>query len=194
VRVGVTTLARDVSAQLGQPVSEITASLDPATTLARVVVGTEATWSRVRRSSVVIFADFDQYLLAPRASARRAAITAVGKAGRLVGSRREGRGRVILQTRRGDDEVVRALVEANFDAIIAEDVATAELLSLSPFAANAEVSGPGSSAFVAGLIDAPVSVQATPEGFIVRAVDVATLTSALRSVDRPPEKFRVAVE
>jgi primosomal protein N' len=194
VRVGVTTLARDVSAQLGQPVSEITASLAPAATLERVVVGTEATWQRVRRSGVVIFADFDQYLLAPRASARRAAIMAVGKAGRLVGSRREGRGQVFLQTRRGDDAVVRALVDANFDDIIAEDVATAELLSLGPYAASADVTGPGSSAFVAGLVDAPVSVRATPEGYIVRAVDVATLTSALRSVDRPTERFRVAVE
>jgi primosomal protein N' len=194
LRVGVTTLARDVSAQLGQPVSEITASLDPAATLARVVVGTEATWPRVRRCGVVIFADFDQYLLAPRASARRAAIAAVGKAGRLVGSRREGRGRVVLQTRRGDDVVVRALVDATFEAIISEDVATAELLALSPFAASAEVSGPGSSAFVAGLLDAPVSVQVTPSGFIVRASDVSILTSALRSLDRPTEKFRVAVE
>ena len=40
--------------------------------LERVVVGTEATWQRVRRCGVVIFADFDQYLLAPRASARAA--------------------------------------------------------------------------------------------------------------------------
>ena len=194
LRVGVTTLARDVSAQLGQPVSEITASLDPTAALARVVVGTEATWSRVRRSGVVIFADFDQYLLAPRASARRAAITAVGKAGRLVGSRREGRGRVILQTRRDDDAVVRALIDANFDDIITEDVATAELLALSPYAASADVSGPGSRAFVEGLLQAPVNVQETPTGFIVRAQDVSTLTGALRSVDRPSEKFRVAVE
>jgi primosomal protein N' len=194
LRVGVTTLARDVSAQLAQPVSEITASLDPGAALARVVVGTEATWQRVRRSGVVIFVDFDQYLLAPRASARRAAITAVGKAGRLVGSRREGRGQVILQTRRGDDTVVRALVSAAFDGIIAEDVATAELLALSPYAASAEVSGPGSGAFVAGLLNAPVSVQATPTGFIVRAANGKTLTSSLRSVDRPLEKFRVAVE
>lgn len=194
LRVGVTTLARDVSAQLGQPVSEITAALDPTATLARVVVGTEATWQRVRRCGVVIFVDFDQYLLAPRESARRAAVTAVGKAGRLVGSRREGRGRVVLQTRRSDDAVVRALVDANFDVIISEDVATAELLALSPYAASAEVSGAGSNAFVAGLINAPVSVQQTPTGYIVQAPDVATLTSALRSVDRPAEKFRVAVQ
>ena len=90
VRVGVTTLARDVAAQLGQTVSEVTATSGLDQTLHRVVVGTEAVWQRVRHCGVVIFVDFDQYLLAPRSSARRSAITAVGKAGRLVGPRREG--------------------------------------------------------------------------------------------------------
>jgi len=103
VRVGVTTLANDVAAQLGQDVSELTSSSDPTQALARVVVGTEAIWQRVRHCGVVIFVDFDQYLLAPRESARRSALTAVAKAGRLVGARREGRGEVVIQTRRGND-------------------------------------------------------------------------------------------
>ena len=94
-------------------------------------------WQRVRRCGVVIFVDFDQYLLAPRASARHSAIIAVGKAGRLVGSRREGRGAVVLQTRRGDDPVIDALVSANFDAIIDEDVKTARVLGLAPYGAQA---------------------------------------------------------
>jgi len=80
LRVGVTTLARDVSAQLAQTVSEVTASSDLEATHERVVVGTEAVWQRVRHCGVVIFVDFDQYLLAPRSSARRSAIIAVGKA------------------------------------------------------------------------------------------------------------------
>ena len=157
-----TTLARDVAAQLGRPVSEVTAALDPTAPLERVVVGTEATWQRVRRCGVVIFVDFDQYLLAPRESARRRAITAVGKAGRLVGSRREGRGAVVIQTRRGDDEVIDALREANFDAIVASDVATAELLGLAPYGASARcpVRAPRSSS--SGLDDALVRVRATP--------------------------------
>jgi primosomal protein N' len=194
LRGGVTTLARDVSAQLSQPVSEITSASDLTTPLARVVVGTEATWQRVRRCGVVIFVDFDQYLLAPRESARRSAINAVGKAGRLVGSRREGRGRVVLQTRRGDDEVVRALVFADFDAIIVEDMLNAELLGLSPYAASAEVSGEGAQSFVEGLTSSSVSVERTPTGYVVRSKDVTALTSALRSVVRPTKKFRVAVQ
>jgi primosomal protein N' (replication factor Y) len=193
VRVGVTTLARDVAAQLSQAVSEVTASSDANAPLARVVVGTEAVWQRVRRCGVVIFVDFDQYLLAPRESARRAAITAVGKAGRLVGSRREGRGHVVLQTRRGEDAVVDALLRASFDDIVREDVATAELLELPPYGAIATVSGEGAAQFVAGLSVPGVSVHATNEGFEVRSRDVAVLTSALREAPRPHEKIRLAV-
>jgi len=194
LRVGVTTLARDVAAQLGRPVSEVSAALDASAALERVVVGTEATWQRVRRCGVVVFADFDQYLLAPRASARRAAITAVGKAGRLVGSRREARGEVVLQTRRGDDDVVRALRDAHFDAVVADDAASAELLGLAPYGASATVSGEGAGDFVAQLASPVVSVHETPTGYVARAKDVATLTEALRAAPRPTQRLRVAVQ
>jgi len=193
LRVGVTTLARDVSAQLGQPVSEVTASSDLEATHERVVVGTEAVWQRVRRCGVVIFVDFDQYLLAPRSSARRSAITAVGKAGRLVGSRRDGPGEVVLQTRRSEDPVVDALVKGEFSVIIDDDVKTARVLGLAPYGAEAEVSGDGAVAFVEGLKDAMVTISSSTSGFVVRANDVTTLTSALRGAPRPPDKVRVAV-
>jgi primosomal protein N' len=142
----------------------------------------------------VIFADFDQYLLAPRESARRSAITAVGKAGRLVGSRREGRGVVVVQTRRGDDDVVLALRDANFDAIIEEDVATSKLLGLAPYGAQAEVSGAGAEEFVRELASSGVSVHPTPTGFLVRAPDSQSLSNALRNARRPSAKLRVAVQ
>jgi primosomal protein N' (replication factor Y) (superfamily II helicase) len=194
VRVGVTTLARDVAAQLGRPVSEVTATTPLDATFERVVVGTEAVWQRVRRCGVVIFVDFDQYLLAPRASSRRAAITAVGKAGRLVGSRRDGRGSVVVQTRRSEDAVVDALVRANFDDIVDDDVATARLLELAPYGADADVSGEGAQEFVDGLRSDRVSIRPSTDGFVVHAVDVATLTGALRAAPRPLTRVRVAVQ
>jgi primosomal protein N' (replication factor Y) len=194
LRSGVTTLARDVSLQLAQPVSEVTAGSDPAAPTQRVIVGTEAVWPRVRRAGLVVFADFDQYLLAARASARRAAVLAVGRAGRLVGSRREGRASVVLQTRRGEDPVLAALIDGDVAVLVDEDVATARLLGLAPFGAVAEVSGEGAAAFVAGLSGAAVTVAPSPAGFLVRASDVATLTDALRSLERPSARVRVAVE
>jgi primosomal protein N' len=193
VRSGVTTLARDVAAQLQRPVSEVTASLDANAVLERVVVGTEATWQRVRRAGVVIFADFDQYLLAPRESARRSAVHAVGKAGRLVGSRREGRGLVIVQTRRGEDGVLEALREGSFETIVDGDVATAELLGIAPYGASAEVTGDGAGDFVEGVSREFVNVLVAPSGYVLRAKDIETLTRALRDAPRPTAKFRVAV-
>lgn len=193
VRVGVTTLARDVAAQLGQPVTEVTSATNEDAPLTRVVVGTEAVFQRVRKCSLVVFVDFDQYLLAPRAAARRDAISSVAKAGRLVGSRRDGRGEVVLQTRRGDDVVIDALTNADFEAIIADDVATAKLLSLAPYGASATVTGEGAADFVAQLGD-PVSVHAVDHGFVVRTQDVDALCLALRSASRPSGRVRIAVD
>ena len=194
VKVGVSTLAHDVGAQLAQVVTSITASSPTSEALARVVVGTEAVWQRVRRCGVVIFMDFDQYLLAPRESARRTAITSVGKAGRLVGSRREGRGVVVLQTRRGDDPVLAALASGDVTNIIDQDVATAALLALAPYSAWALVSGDGAREFVDALGGLDVRVRASADGFTVQADDVTELTSALRAAPRPSGKLRIAVQ
>jgi len=191
VRSGVTTLARDVAAQLSQEVSEVTRAQAPEN-LARVVVGTEAVFSRVRRCSLVIYADFDQYLLAPRASARRAAIAAVGRAGRLVGARSDARGEVILQTRRGDDLVVRALETLDFAPIMTADVADARALGLAPYGATAEISGEGARAFVDGVAREGVSVVASDGGYVVRASDALSLGRLLKG--RPREgRVRVAI-
>ena len=191
VSVGVSTLARDVSAQLSQPVDELTA-VTKSQPSARVVVGTEAVFSRLRRAGVVIFVDFDQYLLAPRESARRSALAAVAKAGRLVGSRRDGRGEVVVQTRR-DDAVISAIVSGDVSSVIELDVATAQILNLPPFAARAVVSGDGATALVAQLDSTDVGVLATGDSYVVSASDVETLTKALRKVSRPPGRVRLEV-
>jgi primosomal protein N' (replication factor Y) len=193
VRVGVTTLARDVAAQLAQPVSEVTAASDPTQELSRVVVGTEAVWQRVRHCDLVIFVDFDQYLLAPRESARRGALTAVGKAGRLVGSRHAGRGMVVLQTRRSNDVVIGALESGDVSDIVRGDDETARVLGFPPYGGLAEVSGPGAAEYVAQF-GAPLRTRATSSGFDLRAPSVEELTSALRASARPGQKVRVAVQ
>jgi len=193
VRSGVTTLARDVSAQLSQDVTEVTASSDPATALGRVVVGTEAVLQRVRRCSLVVFVDFDQYLLAPRERARRDAVAAVARAGRLVGGRREGRGSVVLQTRRGDDAVITALTTLKFQALSDEDVETATVLGLPPYGAIAEIEGESAAAFVATMNTSGVTVSPTSKGFSVHAPDAEVLTNALRTGTRPAGRLRIAV-
>ncbi len=193
VRSGVTTLARDVAAQLSQPVTEVTAATQLDLDTHRVVVGTEAVWQRVRRAGVVIFADFDQYLLAPRERSRRDAVLAVAKAGRLVGARRDGRGRVIVQTRRGDDEVLRALRDVDFAELCENDDETARHLGLPPFGATATLSGEAAAQFAAAVASDEVSVRESTEGFVLHATTVAVLTDRLAQVPRPPGRLRVAV-
>ncbi|MDE3030319.1 MAG: hypothetical protein KGI65_01720 [Acidobacteriota bacterium] len=191
VRVGVSTLARDVAAQLSQRVDEVTAAFKGEVT-ARVVVGTEAVFARVRRCALVVFVDYDQYLLAPRESARRQALIAVAKAGRLVGSRREGRGEVLVQTRR-DDEVIDALRRGDVRAIIDDDAATAKLLGLPPFAARAHVSGEGAGDFVHRLDRAAVRVSATADHYVVTAPELDVLIEAINTTERPAARVRVEV-
>lgn len=193
LRQGVSTTQRDLEAQIGQPVSVVTAADAPDGALARVVVGTEAVFQRVRRAPLVVIDDFDQYLLAPRESARRQAVSVLGRAGRLVGSRREGRGQVIVQTRRGDDPVIRAVAEGSFDQLLADELETARLLELAPFGAAASLRGDGAGAFAETLDRARVRVSEGASDVSVRARDLATLLEALRAPNRPTS-LRIAVD
>ncbi len=193
VQVGVASLARDVAAQLAQPVSEITAKSTTGVAFHRVVVGTEAVFQRVRHCGVVVFVDFDQYLLAPRESARRSAITAVAKAGRLVGARGEGGGEVILQTRRSKDPVVKALVDGEFDDVVREDDDTARILGLPLYGAIAQVSGVAAGEFVVQFERSGVGVFRMGDVYELRAPSVSVLTETLRNAERPEGKLRVAV-
>ncbi len=190
VRSGVTTLARDVANQLARAVSEVTRAASPEV-LERVVVGTEAVFSRVRRCSLVVYVDFDQYLLAPHASARRAAISAVGRAGRLVGGRRERRGEVVVQTRRGDDVVLDAFETLDFSIVLESDVADARVLGLAPFAATATVSGEDAAQVVEDLAG-DVRVSETASGFVVRAADPLALGRLLKERSRG-QRVRIAI-
>jgi len=190
VRVGVSTLARDVAALLSQRVDEVTAASSGELS-ARVVVGTEAVFTRVRRCALVVFVDFDQYLLAPRESARRSAMVAVAKAGRLVGSRREGRGEVVVQTRRRD-EVIDAVVDGDVRGVIDADTATARALGAPPFAGRAYASGDGAAEFVESLGDA-LRVRRVDDVFVITAADVHELTRVLAATPRPGGRLRLEV-
>ena len=191
VRVGVTTLARDVGLQLRQEVTEITATTPPGPT-ARVVVGTEAVFGRLRRCGVVIFVDFDQYLLAPRDSARRHAVGAVTKAGRLVGPRRDGRGTVVLQTRR-DDDVMTALRSGQLGPLRDSDDETALALGLAPYAATAEISGEGAAGYLASLDPTGLTIRQRDDVTTVRAASVDQLCNALAKATRTGGRLRIAV-
>lgn len=191
IRSGITTLARDVSMQLQRPVSEVNAKSE-ASTLERVVVGTEALWSKLRRAALVVFVDFDQYLLSPRSTATHEALRALGKAGRLVGSAAEGRGAIVVQTRRPSDPVLQSAQVGSVSALLQRAVEVAELLGNVPFCGEATIRGSGRAAFVDQL-PTDVARHVLDDEIVVSAPSIEYLTAALRAVSRGSLEVRIAV-
>ncbi len=202
LRMGVARAAEELSALLGEDAVEVTARTSRETRGdERLVVGTEAVLHRVTRAALVVFLDFDQHLLAPRYTAGEEALALVARAGRLVGGR-EGTGRVVVQTRLADHEVLRAAVQADPALLAASDRSVRAQLGLPPFGALAVVSGEGAEAFaraVAGhaVPGPPTGVDATALAtgeWLLRAPDATVLADAMAAVPRPPGRLRVAVD
>jgi primosomal protein N' (replication factor Y) (superfamily II helicase) len=193
-RLGVSRAREDLEALAGRPVGEVTAA-SAAIPDADVLVGTEAVLRRLSpadRFGAVAFVDFDQELLAHRVWAGEEALGLLAHASRLVGGRR---GRVLVQTRIPDHPALRAAVRADPGVLASEEWEVRRSLRLPPVTAVALVSGPGASAYVAGLRAAGVAALG-PDGdrWLVKAEDAATLADRLAAVPRPSARLRVAVD
>lgn len=196
MRMGVTRLSEDLAALASEPVTTITGET-PVSDIAgtRLSVGTEAVLHRVPEADVVAFLDFDQELFANRYRAAEQSIALLVRAGRLVGGRRTG-GRVLVQTRAPDHEVVRAALAG--DPTIASDAEAARRrdYALPPTVAVAEVAGAGGAEFVSGIDQGSgVTVQGPRDDrWRLVAADHQTLCDALGRVPRPGARLRLAVD
>ncbi len=117
LRAGVSRVREELEALVGEPVAELTAASEADAASTRVVVGTEAVLQRIERAEAVAFLDLDQELLAPRYRAAEQAFALVVRAARVVGASgppQSGRsaGRLLLQTRLPEHEVVQAALHA----------------------------------------------------------------------------------
>ncbi len=203
LRQGVTRVRDEIEALVGEPVAEVTGAkplaADGTATVARVVVGTEATLHQVDQADVVAFLDFDQELLAPRYRAAEQAFGLLARASRLVGPKAGG-GRVVVQTHLPRHEVVQAALHADPSRVATAERERRELLRFPPVTAMAEVSGAAAEVFVAALVAArgdPLGVEVVGPSdgrWLVRAPDHATLCDALAATPRPPGRLRVAVD
>jgi primosomal protein N' (replication factor Y) len=196
LRIGVTRATEELSALSGVDAVEITGGSGPTEAEgARLVVGTEAALHRVARADAVVFLDIDQHLLAPRFAAGEETLALLARASRLVGTR-EGGGRVLVQTRIPDHEVLRAAANADPALLAVPERALRETLSLPPFGALSALWGPGAAAFAEGLraIDDITVSSVDPDRWMVRAPDHQTLCDALAAVPRPPDRLRVEVD
>ncbi|HEX6311616.1 MAG TPA: hypothetical protein VF152_08305 [Acidimicrobiia bacterium] len=205
-RVGATRLAEELAALLPRArVAEVGAGGDvPAD--AQVLVGTEAVLHRVApRPAVLVcaFLEFDQELLATRYRAAEQALWLLVRAARLVGPR-SGAGRILVQTRVPDHEVLVAARHANPTAVVDAERARRRALGFPPFGGLAEVSGEPAAvaaacAALAGRGDlAVLGPSGAPPRALVQAESAPTLCDALAATDlssaRAHGRLRVEVD
>ncbi len=196
LRIGVTRATEELTALTGTEAVEVTAKsgpLDPAGV--RLLVGTEAVLHRVNQADTVAFLDIDQHLLAARFAAGEEALALLARAARLVGTRSRG-GRLLVQTRIPDHEVLRAAAHADPTLVSAPERELRQALGLPPFCALAAVGGPGGARFAEGLrsIDGVSVSHVDGDRWLVRAADHAALCNGLAAVPRPPDRLRVEVD
>ncbi len=199
-RVGVTRVREELEALVGEPVTELTARSETGAPATRVVVGTEAVLQRIDRADAVAFLDLDQELLAPRYRASEQALALLARAARVVAASApagdRAAGRLLLQTRSPDHEVVQAVLRADVSGVSDAERARRELLRFPPFTALAELSGPAAAAYVQA-IGAPEGVQIVATGedrWLIRAPNHAVLSDALANARRPAGRVRLEVD
>ncbi len=196
LRVGVTRLAEQLTALLRAEVTEVTAATDTGP-VGPVVVGTEAVLSRFRRCRLVVVADVDQHLVAPRMAAADEALALIVGAARMVGARSDARaGSLLLQTRLPQHRVVQGVVAGDVGGVLDHELEQRRRLGLPPYSAIARLRGPGARAAVAALeasggVD---GVEVEPGTWWLQASTTEALCDALGRLDRTGEPVVVQVD
>lgn len=198
IRMGVGRVRDDLETLAGEPVVAITAeTTESELSAARIHVGTEAVLHRLHHADVVAFLDLDQELFAPRYRAAEQALGLLVRAARLLGGRHSG-GRLVLQTRSPDHEVVRAALDGDPTPVADAERDRRAGLGFPPFGVVAEIgdqAGPAFAEAVRALTADDVTVLGPVDGsWQVRAPDHITLCDTLARVDRPPGRLRLSVD
>lgn len=207
LRVGTARATEEVAALTGLTVEEVTADESPAALTgegsAEVLLGTEAVLHRARAASLVVFLDLDADLAAPRLRAGERALAQLASAARLVGGRKRN-GRIAIQTRVPEHEVVRAAVHADPSIATDAEMPRRERLRLPPARAVARVEGEGVHEFADSLraisaaigpAGGPLELSLTATGaYLVRAPSHESLCDALREARAAGASVRVEVD
>jgi len=143
----------------------------------------------------VVFLEFDQELLAPRMRAAEQAVALLVRAARLLGPREAG-GRLVVQTRQPDHEVLQAVLHADPGRLVEGERERRMLLGLPPYGALARISGAVAPEFMARLgTPDDVNVLGPRDGaWLVRAADHDSLGAVLAGVERPSGRLRIEVD
>ena len=207
LRPGVTRLREEIEALANRPVAEVTgdgprarsAQGDGQAPEAAVLVGTEAVLHRVSAARAVAFLDFDQELLAPRYRAGEDALALLARAARLTGGR-AGHGRLLVQTRVPDHDVLAAALHADPGRWADAEGPRRAALGLPPARAVALLSGPDAEAFAAALgagsgrSDGLEILGPDEDRWLVKARDHESLGAALGAVGEDLARPRIEVD
>jgi primosomal protein N' (replication factor Y) len=201
VRPGLSRVRERLAAAAQRAVVEVTRATPVDEHLTRdgeagVFVGTEAVLHRVGQADVVAFLDIDAELLAPRFRAAEQALALLARGARLVGGRVAG-GRLVVQTRLPQHDVLQAVLHADPGRMVDSELASRRALGFPPATALAVVDGPEASATAEGLRREPgVRVSGPAEGgrWLVRATTWEDLAGALAAAPHPPGKVRIEVD
>jgi primosomal protein N' (replication factor Y) len=200
-RPGVTRVREEMAALLPRvAVAEVDAAT-AALPSAPVLVGTEAVLHRAIAAAagveLVAFLEFDQELLATRYRAAEQALWLLVRAARIVGGRR-GAGRVLVQSRVPDHDVIEAARAADPTIVADAERARRRILAFPPFGGLAEISGTLDAVELACAavrvvrtlqVLGPVSVGTTSRA-LVQAPSTDALCDALAGVDLTPARER----
>lgn len=194
LRMGVERAREELEAFLGEPVDEITAASEQRPQR-RVAIGTEAVLHRVDRADVVVFLDFDQELLAVRQRAAEQAMAMISQAARLVGGRGSG-GRVVVQTRQPEHEVILAAGRGDPALVAVAERDRRRPLRLPPYGAQVSISGEGAAALIDsfGTVKG-VQVRGPLDGrWLLRAESHNPILDRLAEIERPAARVRIDVD
>jgi primosomal protein N' (replication factor Y) (superfamily II helicase) len=200
-RAGITRVRDEIAALLPRSsVADVDATTDGIPE-ADILVGTEAVLHRVSGRpfpvGLVAFLEFDQELLATRYRAAEQAMWLLVRAARVVGGRRAP-GRVLVQTRVPDHELITAARAADPTIVADAERARRRVLGFPPFGGLAEVSGAPEAVDVACASLRPVNglevlgpaIAGTSARALVQAPSTHVLCDALAGVDLAPARAR----
>ena len=194
LRMGVERACEELEAFLGEPVDEITAASEQRPQR-RVAIGTEAVLHRIDRADVVVFLDFDQELLAVRQRAAEQAMAMISQAARLVGGRGSG-GRVVVQTRQPEHEVILAAGRGDPSLVAVAERDRRRPLRLPPYGAQVSISGEGAAALIDsfGTVEGVQVRGPLDDRWLLRAESHAPILDRLAEIERPAARVRIDVD
>ena len=192
LRPGVSKLVDDLLKASGRSEREVcvvTGSSSAVDQQCSLFVGTEAALHRVEQPDVIVFADIDQELRAPRYRASEITASLL-----VAAARRVGDGRVVVQSHSPGHPLLVALRERAIEPYVHAESSVREILGLPPYGAIAQVKGAGARETVAPLsANMLVSVSLGDSECLVKARSVEALLDALGSM-AAPKGSRITVQ